>query len=298
MWKRAHTVAAAVTAVVLVGGGVGAGGGRATTTPSPPTRHPDAGQRQRLADARRHRPPATPDAEAQARDPLTGGKVSGNPVIAVKVENTSAARPQVGLNQADIVFVAGGRGRADPAGRGLPLPAARPGSARCAVPGTPTSELLPLFGKPGLVYSGANGRVQRKHRRRLARADLPRSPGTADGSRRTTSSSTCARIAQTERARARPSRSAGRSPASPSQGGRAGDTADLQGGQRHLRASATPRAATPSPGAVQRYVDGDNDAVDPGRQRGDHAGAQRPGRQPRRARAQRRCCPRRSAGAR
>ena len=94
-------------------------------------------------------------------DPLTGGKVSGNPVIAVKVENTSAARPQVGLSQADIVFVQEVEGAQTRlvAVYHSRLPT-RLGPVRSAR--TTDAQLLPLFGKPALVYSGANGRVQRK----------------------------------------------------------------------------------------------------------------------------------------
>ena len=82
-------------------------------------------------------------------------------MIAVKVENIDAARPQVGLNQADIVFVEeveGGQTRLIAVyhsrfpGRLGPVRSAR----------STDVQLLPLFGKPGLVYSGANSRVQRK----------------------------------------------------------------------------------------------------------------------------------------
>lgn len=40
-----------------------------------------------------------------AINPFTGGKPSPNPVVAVKVEDTQEARPQVGLNLADIVYI-------------------------------------------------------------------------------------------------------------------------------------------------------------------------------------------------
>lgn len=43
------------------------------------------------------KPPAT--------DPLTGGKPSRNAVIAVKIDDVAAARPQVGVDQANIVYV-------------------------------------------------------------------------------------------------------------------------------------------------------------------------------------------------
>ena len=38
-------------------------------------------------------------------NPLTGGKVTANPVVAVKIDNTSAGRPQYGISQADVVYI-------------------------------------------------------------------------------------------------------------------------------------------------------------------------------------------------
>ena len=38
-------------------------------------------------------------------DPLTGGKPSNNPVIAVRIDDTAAGRPQAGVTAADIVYV-------------------------------------------------------------------------------------------------------------------------------------------------------------------------------------------------
>lgn len=106
-------------------------------------------------------PTATPTSGAKPHDPLTGGPVSDRPVIAVKVENTAAARPQVGLSQADIVFVQ------EVEGAQTRLVAVyhskqpdRLGPVRSAR--TTDAQLLPLFGRPGLVYSGANARVQRR----------------------------------------------------------------------------------------------------------------------------------------
>jgi hypothetical protein len=94
-------------------------------------------------------------------DPLTGRAVSQNEVIAAKVENITAARPQVGLYQADITFVQ------EVEGAQTRLIAVyhsrfpkRLGPIRSAR--STDVQLLPLFGKPGLVYSGANPAVQRK----------------------------------------------------------------------------------------------------------------------------------------
>lgn len=44
-----------------------------------------------------HHPPAI--------NPLTGGKPSKNPVIAVRIDDTAAGRPQAGVAQADIVYI-------------------------------------------------------------------------------------------------------------------------------------------------------------------------------------------------
>ncbi len=43
--------------------------------------------------------------ESATINPLTGGKPSTNKVVAVKIDDTGAARPQAGLNDADIVYI-------------------------------------------------------------------------------------------------------------------------------------------------------------------------------------------------
>jgi hypothetical protein len=160
VWKRAHTVAAAVTALVLTGAGIAVavtrGGGE-----SPPSAGPSSSATSSGPTPTKSSATPEPEPEAKSADPLTGGKVSGNPVIAVKVENTSAARPQVGLSQADIVFVEEVEGAQTRlvAVYHTRLPK-RLGPVRSAR--STDAELLPLFGKPGLVYSGANPRVQRR----------------------------------------------------------------------------------------------------------------------------------------
>jgi len=82
-------------------------------------------------------------------------------VVAVKVENIAAARPQVGLSQADITFIQ------EVEGAQTRLIAVyhsrfpkRLGPIRSAR--STDVQLLPLFGKPGFVYSGANSSVRRK----------------------------------------------------------------------------------------------------------------------------------------
>jgi Protein of unknown function (DUF3048) N-terminal domain/Protein of unknown function (DUF3048) C-terminal domain len=109
-------------------------------------------------------PTATPSPtkpREKSTDPLTGGDVIDHEVIAAKVENIGAARPQVGLSQADITFIQ------EVEGAQTRLIAVyhsrfpkRLGPIRSAR--STDAQLLPLFGKPGLVYSGANSSVQRK----------------------------------------------------------------------------------------------------------------------------------------
>ncbi len=86
-------------------------------------------------------------------DPLTGGKLSTNPVIAVKIDNTYFAVPQFGVSDADIVFVEqveGGLTRLIAIFHStLPTEVGPVRSVR-----TTDAELLPVFGKPALVFSG------------------------------------------------------------------------------------------------------------------------------------------------
>jgi Protein of unknown function (DUF3048) N-terminal domain/Protein of unknown function (DUF3048) C-terminal domain len=140
--------------VVVAGGGAACG--HAAPAPPPPA-------------ATSTEPQATPEPSASPSptskpkpvDVLTGGKVDDGPVIAVKVENIGLARPQVGLYPADIVFaeqVEGAQTRliaiyhTSFPSRLEPVRSAR----------STDVQLLPLFGKPGLVYSGANTKVQAK----------------------------------------------------------------------------------------------------------------------------------------
>lgn len=109
----------------------------------------------------------SPTAGAQATptptpvDPLTGGRVVDGPVIAVKVENIGLARPQIGLYPADIVVaeqVEGAQTRLLAIYHSrFPTRVEPVRSARST-----DVQLLPLLGRPGLVYSGANRDVQAK----------------------------------------------------------------------------------------------------------------------------------------
>lgn len=122
---------------------------------------------------------AKPKPKPSAVDPLTGGKPTKQPVIAAKIENIAVARPQVGLGAADIVFVQEVEGaqtrlitiyHSQFPGRIGPVRSAR----------STDVQLLPLFGTPGLVYSGANTRVQAK----IDRSDIVAIPRSTRDSRR------------------------------------------------------------------------------------------------------------------
>ena len=156
VWKRTHTIVAASTAVVLAGVGtaVAIGGDDDSGAPPPVT----------ATSPTPTAPAPTPSAtsatpEPDPVNPLTGKKPSDHRVIAVKVENIAAARPQVGLNSADIVFaeeVEGSLTRLVAVYHtSFPKRVGPVRSARNTDVG-----LLPMFGTPGLVYSGANRKVQ------------------------------------------------------------------------------------------------------------------------------------------
>jgi hypothetical protein len=159
-WTRVHTIVAAAAGLALAGSGVGLtvvlGGqdtpravGAGSSAPGTLKPSPSAS------------PSPRPSPTGKPVDPLTGGRPNGNRVFAVKVENIAAARPQVGLRAADIVFaeeVEGAQTRLIAIYHSS-FPT-RLGPVRSAR--TTDVELLPLFGKPGLVYSGANSRVQRR----------------------------------------------------------------------------------------------------------------------------------------
>ena len=89
-------------------------------------------------------------------DPLIGGDLLQGPVIAVKIDNTSAGFPQYGVSDADLVFVEqveGGLTRLMAVYHSnLPTEVGAVRSVR-----TTDAELLPVFGTPALVFSGGAG---------------------------------------------------------------------------------------------------------------------------------------------
>jgi hypothetical protein len=107
--------------------------------------------------------------------PFTGERADPGPVLAVKIDNTEAARPQVGLAEADIVYaeqVEGGLSRLVGIYSGsLPDEVGPVRSARES-----DLELLRQFGEPALAYSG----VQTRLKPQIEQADLfPESPESA-----------------------------------------------------------------------------------------------------------------------
>jgi hypothetical protein len=155
----ARIVALTAAAAVVVAGGIGVG--TALSRPDSQSLANSSTSASPAAVTLPASPTRTPTPGSTASDPLTGGRVSNHPVIAVKVENIAAARPQVGLSMADITFIE------EVEGAQTRLVAVyhsrfpkRLGPVRSAR--STDVQLLPLFGRPGLVYSGANSRVQRK----------------------------------------------------------------------------------------------------------------------------------------
>ena len=147
----AARASAAVTLAVVLAAGLAACGQSAPPPEVPPAPTATASPG----------PGTTATPAAGPTDPLTGGPVVDGPVLAVKVENIGLARPQVGLHQADVVFaeqVEGAQTRLV-AIYHTRFPK-RLGPVRSAR--STDVQLLPLFGRPGLVYSGANRDVQAK----------------------------------------------------------------------------------------------------------------------------------------
>jgi hypothetical protein len=102
---------------------------------------------------------ATPAPASQLRSPFTGEAVSSlNRVLAVKIDNIVYARPQTGLNHADIVYVLpveGGLSRFLAVfSSGFPPVIGPVRSAR-----EDDLQLLRQFGRPAFAYSGATPRL-------------------------------------------------------------------------------------------------------------------------------------------
>jgi hypothetical protein len=99
---------------------------------------------------------AKPKPKAPTVDPLTGGKITRGAVVAVKIDDTASARPQIGLDQADIVYieqVEGGLTRLVALFHSRkPVPVGPVRSVRANDP-----ELLSQYGPIAFVASGGGG---------------------------------------------------------------------------------------------------------------------------------------------
>ncbi|MFI0776717.1 DUF3048 domain-containing protein [Streptomyces sp. NPDC021212] len=129
-----------LTALLVLTALSGCGGG-GQKSPARPTEH--------------SRPPTVEG----GRSPFTGLSAKPAPILAVKIDNASQARPQTGIGAADIVYVEqveGGLSRmlAVFSGR-LPATVGPVRSARES-----DLDLLRQFGRPALAYSGVQSRLR------------------------------------------------------------------------------------------------------------------------------------------
>ncbi|GAA4575469.1 DUF3048 domain-containing protein [Planotetraspora kaengkrachanensis] len=104
-------------------------------------------------------PSPSPSPTPPSEHPFTGREGSAlKPVLAVKIENTPAGKPQMGLRSADIVYVEqveGGLTRLMAIfSSKLPAQVGPVRSARIS-----DLHILPMFGKPALGYSGVQTRM-------------------------------------------------------------------------------------------------------------------------------------------
>lgn len=143
--RIARTTAAAAASVLLLGALVACGGSEAETASQPV--------------AATQTPSASPtETEPAPTSPFTGEEGKGGAVLAVKLDNTNNALPHVGLREADVVYVEQVEGGAtrlvavystELPDTVVPIRSARETDA----------ELLPMFGKIPVAYSGAVGSV-------------------------------------------------------------------------------------------------------------------------------------------
>ena len=148
-WTRAKTAVSAAS-VAVVAGGIAAGLVLipSAAPPAPPRPKPSVPA-----------PTPSPPAHHQLLSPFTGEPVKSlQPTLAVKIDNIVYARPQTGINQADIVYVL-------PVEGGLTRFMAIFSSHFPPVIGPVRSarrddlQLLGQFGRPAFSFSGAQGQL-------------------------------------------------------------------------------------------------------------------------------------------
>ena len=157
--QRRRVLTAGVAALTLTIAGCSSG--RPTTATSSSTAT-STSPVQTSAPSTKTSPSATSSTSAvPSVDPLTGGRKNGNPVIAVKLENTAAAMPQRGLSAADLVFVEEVEGSLT---RLMPIyQSSYPQRVEPVRSARSTDiDILSMFGHPLLVYSGVASQVRPK----------------------------------------------------------------------------------------------------------------------------------------
>ena len=95
------TAALSATALAACSGG--------PAEPPAPPRHSDVNtsttSTSRMSTSAPASPSSSPRRRAPAINPLTGGRPSKNPVVAARIDDTAAGRPQIGVAWADIVYI-------------------------------------------------------------------------------------------------------------------------------------------------------------------------------------------------
>ncbi|MBB2915005.1 hypothetical protein FHS43_006320 [Streptosporangium becharense] len=137
-------------AVALAGAAVLAPTAACSSDDPPPAGKPQAGAAE---------PSAAPTPTPEPTHPFTGlPGAARRPVLAVKIENTSAGKPQLGLRSADIVYVeqveAGLTRLMAIFSSKIPAKIGPVRSARIS-----DLHIVPQFGKPAFAYSGAQTKM-------------------------------------------------------------------------------------------------------------------------------------------
>lgn len=104
--------------------------------------------------------PPSPSPTPPATHPFTGSKTGlNNPVLAVKIDNTHASHPQLGLRSADVVYVEQVEGGVT---RIMAVFSSKTPSRVGPVRSARISDLhiLPQYGHPALAYSGVQSKMK------------------------------------------------------------------------------------------------------------------------------------------
>lgn len=148
--KIAGAALAACVVIVVVAVVAFAGGGHKKKVAATPTATPTTS-----ASATTSKPVPKPVPKPAAVDPLTGGKPVKGPAIAVKIDDVAAGRPQLGVEQANIVYVEQVEGGLTRLIAIFHTARPRVGPVRSVRSNDPT--ILAQYGPIGFVASGGGG---------------------------------------------------------------------------------------------------------------------------------------------